>query len=64
MRRVFDWLVRGCAAVTVIAVLSASVSAAPRGGDREKPKDKGKVIAKFLKNIVRALGDGLTIPNP
>jgi hypothetical protein len=48
----------------VIAALSVSVSAAPRGGDREKPKDKGPVIAKVLKSIVRALGDGLIIPLP
>ena len=54
MRRVFY---RGFAAVAVIAVLSVSVAAAPR----ERGKDKVPTISKLLK-MVRALGDGLTIP--
>jgi len=64
MRRVFNSCVRGFVAVTVIVVLSASVSAAPRGERERGPKEKMPTIGKILKNIVRALGDGLTIPKP
>jgi hypothetical protein len=60
MRRVFNSFV----AIAVVVMLTGSVSAASRGGDREKPKDKGPVITKILKSIVRAFGDGLTIPKP
>ena len=59
MRRVFkSWI-----AIAVVAMLAGPVSAAPRG-DRERPKEKVPAITKFLKNIVRALGDGLTVPLP
>jgi hypothetical protein len=59
MRRVFNSFFRGAAAVAVVVVLAANVSAAPR----ERGKDKGPVIAKLLR-IVRSLGDGLTVPLP
>lgn len=54
MHRIFF---RGFTAAAVIVVLSVSVSAAPR----ERGKDKVPTITKFLR-MVRALGDGLTIP--
>jgi len=64
MRRGFHSSVRGVAAVAVIVALSTSVLAAPRNErDRERGRDKG-VIVKVIKKIVRALGDGLTIPRP
>ena len=61
MRRVFNSFVRGIAAVSVIVVLAANVYAAPR--ERGKEKQKVPAIAKILR-IVRALGDGLTVPLP
>lgn len=59
MHRVFNSFFRGAAAVAVIVVLSASVSAAPR----ERGKEKGRVLAKLVQ-MVRSLGDGLTVPLP
>ncbi|HYC91555.1 MAG TPA: hypothetical protein VEO54_20210 [Thermoanaerobaculia bacterium] len=61
MRRVFNSLVRGVAAVTVIVVLAGNVSAAPR---ERGAKDKVPPVVKLLKSIVRSLGDGLIIPLP
>ena len=46
----------------VVVVVSLSVSGAPREG--REPRDKSNPIAKAMKKIVRALGDGLTIPVP
>jgi hypothetical protein len=61
MRRVFNWLVRGVAATTVIVVLAGNVSAAPR---ERGTKEKVPPVVKVLKGIVRSFGDGLVIPLP
>ena len=64
MRRVFTSSVRGVAALAVIVALSTSVFAAPREErDRDRGRDRGTIV-KIIKKIVRALGDGLTIPLP
>lgn len=60
MRRVFNSFL---AAIVIVAV-STSVSAAPRGERERGPKERTPSIVKVLKNIVRALGDGLTVPLP
>ena len=64
MRRVFNSFVRRFAAVTVIVVLATSVSAAPREGRERGPREKTPSVVKIVKKIVRALGDGLTVPLP
>ena len=62
MRRVFKSSARGVLAVAVIGMLSASAVAAPRENvDRERGRS---VVVKVVKRIIRALGDGLTIPKP
>ena len=58
MRRVFNSFV----AIAVIVVFAGSVAAAPR--ERERTKEKVPAIVKFIKNIVRTFGDGLTPPLP
>jgi hypothetical protein len=64
MRRVFNSSVRGVAAVAVMVALSTSVFAAPREErDRDRGRDRGSIV-KVIKKVVRALGDGLTIPRP
>lgn len=60
MRRVFNSFLVAVVTVT----LSISVFAAPRGERERGSQDKTPTIAKMLKKIVRALGDGLTIPHP
>ncbi len=63
MRRVFSSSVRGVAAVAVILALAGSaLGAPPDNRDRERGRDHG--IVKVIKKIVRAFGDGLTIPRP
>jgi hypothetical protein len=64
MRRGFHSSVRGVAAVVVIVALSTSVFAAPREErDRDRGRDRGSIV-KIIKKLVRALGDGLTVPLP
>jgi hypothetical protein len=49
-------------AVTVIVALSTNVFAVPRDErDRDRGRDKGGIV-KIIKKVVRALGDGLTVP--
>ena len=60
MRRVFNSFL----VVVVTVALSTSVFAAPRGERERGPKEKTPSIAKVLKKIVRAFGDGLTVPLP
>ena len=62
MRRVFNSSVRAVAAVAVILALAGSAVALPRERDDDRNRDQG--IVKMVKRIVRALGDGLTIPRP
>ena len=57
MRRVINSSVRGVAVVAVMCVLAGSAFAAPR-----ETREQG--FAKIGKKIVRALGDGLTVPLP
>ena len=61
MRRVFNGLGRGVAAVAVIVALSLSVQAA---GREDRDRDRTHPIIKVIKKVVKALGDGLTIPKP
>jgi hypothetical protein len=56
--------VRGLTVIAVIVVLSTSASAAPRGERDRGPREKVPPIGKILKTIIRALGDGLTVPLP
>ena len=50
-------------AVAVIFVLSTSVWAVPRE-PREPPRTKRDPIVKFIKKVIRSLGDGLVVPIP
>ena len=63
MRRVFNSSVRGVAAVAMMLALAGSTVALPREG-REQGRTRDESIVKMVKRIVRALGDGLTIPRP
>ena len=65
MRRVFHSSVRGVFAVAVILAVAGGVFAGPREV-REKGRERGSepAIVKMVKKIVRALGDGLTVPLP
>lgn len=63
MRRVFNSCVRGVAAVAVMCALAGSTVALPREQDGPR-RNREQVIVKMIKRIVRALGDGLTIPRP
>ncbi len=63
MRRVFNSSVRGVAAVAVIFMLAGSAFAVPREG-REQTRGRELTIVKMVKKIIRALGDGLTVPLP
>ena len=65
MRGVFKSSVRSVAAVAVILALAGSVVAAPREHrDRDREHGREQSVVKMVKKIVRALGDGLTIPWP
>lgn len=59
MRRVFNSSVRGVAAVAMILALAGSAVAASR---EDRGRDRGFV--KVVKKLIRALGDGLTVPLP
>lgn len=61
MRRVFNSSVRGVVAVAMILALAGSAVAASRE-DRDRGREPG--IVKVVKKLIRALGDGLTIPRP
>lgn len=66
MRRVFNSSVRGVAAIAVIFMLAGSALAVPREGrEQGRGREPGIVkMVKMVKKIVRALGDGLTVPLP
>lgn len=61
MRRVFK-SVAVCAVVLVFAGSSFAGPRETRDQGRERSRDTG--VVKTIKKIVRALGDGLTIPKP
>jgi hypothetical protein len=64
MRRVFNSCVRGAAAAAVILALAGSAFAGPRDA-RDEGRNRGREgVATVVKRIVRALGDGLTVPLP
>jgi len=63
MRRVFNPMVRGLAAVLVIVAFSGSALAVTREG-REGRDRKDNPVVKVIKKIVKSLGDGLIIPLP
>lgn len=61
MRSVF----KSVAAGAVVLVFAGSTFAGPRE-TREQGRERGREsgVVKTIKKIVRALGDGLTIPTP
>jgi hypothetical protein len=60
MRKVFY---RGVMVVAVSLVVSAAAFGIPREG-RERTRDRENTVVKFVKRVVRTLGDGLTVPTP
>lgn len=65
MRRSGYAVVRGVSAVVLVVVLAVSVSARPREERPiREPREKREPVVKFLKKVIKSLGDGLTIPNP
>lgn len=65
MRRVFNSSVRGVAGAVVLLALAGSVFAGPRHvPDKGRERDREQGIVKVIKKLVRALGDGLTVPLP
>lgn len=65
MRRVWDSSVRGVATVVVVLALAGNAHAVTREGrDQAKGRAQDSAIVKMVKHIIRALGDGLTIPKP
>lgn len=63
MRRGLKSAVRVVAAVAVILAVAGNTFALPRE-DREQARYRGHAIVKIVKKVVRALGDGLTVPLP
>ena len=59
MRRTFRRIV----VVVVVLTFAGSALAVPREG-REQRRGRDSGIVKVVKKIVRALGDGLTVPLP
>jgi hypothetical protein len=52
-------------AVVLVVVLAASVSARPRDERPiREPREKREPIVKFIKKVIKSLGDGLIIPTP
>ena len=64
MRRLFNSSVRGVAAVVVVLALAGSAHAVTREGRGQVRERETSVVVKMIKKIVRALGDGLTVPLP
>ena len=65
MRRVFNSSVRGVAAVVMMLAMAGGTFAGPRDvPDKGRERDRGQGIVKIIKKLVRALGDGLTVPLP
>lgn len=60
MRRIFY---RGMAVGVMSFVLAAGAFGLPREG-RECSRDRESPIVKFVKRLVRTLGDGITVPTP
>ena len=60
MRRIFY---RGMAVGVMSFVLAAGAFGLPRE-DRERSRDHESPIVKFVKRVVRTLGDGLVTPTP
>lgn len=54
---------RGVSAVVVMVAFSLSMAAAPREY-REPPRTKREPIVKFIKKVIRSLGDGIVVPIP
>jgi hypothetical protein len=61
MRRVFY---RGVVVSVVSLVLAAGAFGIPREGREAKSRDRDNAVVKFVKRVVRSLGDGLIIPTP
>jgi hypothetical protein len=51
------------AVVVVSVVVSTAVFGVPREG-REAARDRESPVVKFVKRVVRSLGDGITVPTP
>jgi hypothetical protein len=59
MRKCFH---RGVAVAVVSVVVSAGAFGIPR--ESRERRDRESVVVKFVKRLVRALGDGITVPTP
>lgn len=46
----------------LLVAFAVSVSGVTREGVRPRERDKGSAVVQIVKKVVRALGDGLTIP--
>ena len=64
MRRASWSYARGVSAVALMLVLAVSVSARPREERPRDPGEKREPIVKFIKKVIRSLGDGLVTPTP
>lgn len=56
-------VVQSVAAVLVMLAIAGNSFALPREG-REQERSRDSQTVNIIKRIVRALGDGLTIPRP
>jgi hypothetical protein len=47
----------------LLVVFAVSAFGVTREGVRPRERDKGSAVVQIVKKVVRALGDGLTIPS-
>ena len=64
MSRVCYRFARRVAAVSLVLALAVTVSARPREERPREPREKRDPIVKFVKKVIRSLGDGLVTPTP
>jgi len=66
MRRVFNGIGRGMAAVAVLCILAMPVQARPNDDDSWFEMKRSKIVKmlKRLGGMVGSLGDGLSDPRP
>ena len=65
MRRVLGLLARGVPVALLVVLLSGSALAAPQERDREfRDRDSASPVVRMIKKVIRAFGDGMTVPRP